>query len=178
MSINPKGMYSGDGVLNIAIIEDNEMDSMLLEKRLKEKVNYHTRVYTSTYPLFKYLDDKNDIDVVILDNELKERDSYQTLQKIKRKSPNAEVIVLANEEDNKYKDKLIGAGAYGMVFKGRTAVDKIIAHIENIKSNWRLKRENVALQLKARKRQTSVFVLIIVLLAILVIAAYMIFFNS
>ncbi len=169
---------SGDGVLNIAILEDNEMDSMLLEKRLKEKLNYHTRVYTSTDPLFKYLDDKNDIDVVILDNEIRGKDSYQTLQTIKRKSPNAEVIVLANEEDNKYKDKLIGAGAYGMVLKDRTAVDKIISHIENIKSNWRLKRENVSLKLKARKRQTLVFILIVVLLTIMVIAAYMVFFNS
>jgi DNA-binding NarL/FixJ family response regulator len=167
-----------NGILNIAIIEDNEMDSMLLEKRLKEKMDYHTRVYTSTDPLFKYLDDKNDIDIVILDNELKEKNSYQTLQKIKRKSPYAEVIVLANEDDKILKDKIIGAGAYEMVYKDRTAVDKIISHIENIKNNWRLKRENVALQLKARKRQTSVFVLIIVLLAILVVAAYMIFFNS
>jgi DNA-binding NarL/FixJ family response regulator len=167
-----------NGVLNIAIIEDNEMDSMLLEKRLNEKLNYHTKVYTSTDPLFKYMEDKNDIDVVILDNELREKDSYRTLQEIKRKSPYAEVIVLAKEEDSNYKEKLIGAGAYGLVFKDRKAVDKIINHIENIKSNWRLKRENVALQLKARKRQTSVFVLIIVLLAILVIAAYAIFFNS
>jgi DNA-binding NarL/FixJ family response regulator len=167
-----------DGVVNIAIIEDNEMDSMLLEKRLKEKLNYHTRVYTSTDPLFKYLDDKNDIDIVILDNELKEKNSYQTLQKIKRKSPYAEVIVLANEDDKNVKDKLLSAGAYGMVFKDRTAVDKIISHIENIKGNWRLKRENISLRMKARKRQTSVFTLIIVLLAILVIAAYMIFFNS
>jgi DNA-binding NarL/FixJ family response regulator len=167
-----------DGVLNIAIIEDNEMDSMLLEKRLKEKLNYHTRVYTSTDPLFKYLDDKNNIDIVILDNELKEKDSYQTLQKIKRKSPYAEVIVLANEDDKNVKDKLLSAGAYGMVFKDRTAVDKIISHIENIKSNWLLKRENIGLKMKARKRQTSVFTLIIILLAILVIAVYMVFFNS
>jgi DNA-binding NarL/FixJ family response regulator len=178
MAVIKTEMNSRNGALNIAIIEDNEMDSMLLETRIKEKLHYDTRVYTSIDPLFQYLDGKNDVDVVILDNELNKKDSYQALQRIKRKSPYAEVIILAKEDDKKYEDKFIDAGAYGMVFKDRTAVDKIISHIENIKSNLGLRRENIALQLKAKKRQTSVFILIVILLAILIVAAYMIFFNG
>lgn len=150
----------------IVIVEDNEMDSALLESKLKEHLDYETVVYTSSDPLFTYLDTKTDIDVVILDDELPGTRAVDTIEKIRKKSPYTEVIVLCKNGDDKYHDRLKTAGAYNFVKKDRSGIDKIVAYIEALRHTMKVRRENVHLKSKARKNSGTTVFLVILLIAI------------
>ena len=160
-----------DNKLYIIIVKDNEMDSILLETKLKEKPEYKTQQFTKAENLISYLEVANNkADVIILDGNLS---THHVLTAIGKNNPLAEVVLLCDEVTIGKAKK----GVYAEVVKDRNAIEKLFIIIENIKSNRRLKWEKVDFEQKAKRRQTLVVTLVFILLLIFALAVYFIFFR-
>ena len=160
-----------DNKLYIIIVKDNEMDSILLETKLKEKPEYKTQLFTKAEKLLTYLEAANNkADVIILDSNLS---TDRVLAAISKKNPLAEVVLLCDAATMGKAKK----GVYAEVVKDRNAIEKLFIIIENIKSNRKLKWEKVDFEQKAKRRQTLVVTLVFILLLIFVLAVYFIFFR-
>ncbi len=89
-----------DTTLDILLIED-EMSSTLLTERLKrefrEKVNIHRNGHTIAKDLDIYTG--KDLDIVILDEQYSDLNIIDAAKLIKKRKPEADIIVLTNEKE-------------------------------------------------------------------------------
>jgi|GEM_PF-5255301 DNA-binding NarL/FixJ family response regulator len=162
-----------DTILDILLIED-EMSSTLLIERLKSEFHEKVNIYRNGHTIAKDLEfftDK-DLDVVILDEQYSDLNIIDAVKLIKKKKPEASVIVLTNEKENALVDKVRSAGAFDYVIKDKSTVDKVVYALKGLWGSKFVKTENVRLKASTKSSRTTLTILILVVLLIIAGAIY------
>ncbi|WP_028980738.1 response regulator [Sporocytophaga myxococcoides] len=166
-----------DTTLDILLIED-EMSSTLLTERLKrefrEKVNIHRNGHTIAKDLDIYTG--KDLDIVILDEQYSDLNIIDAVKLIKKRKPEADIIVLTNEKEKALIDKVKLAGAFDYVVKDKSTVDKVVYAVKGLWGSKFAKTEN--LRLKASRKSSRTTVAILVILFVLIIAGAIYYFTQ
>lgn len=117
--------------LSIFIVEDNEMYSFMLERKLHDQINYRIANYTTGEACIKdlYLNP----DIVILDYNLPGINGMEALKALKEKKPKLHVIILSSQTNLQAVADLMKEGAYDYIQKNKETLVKITEAIENIR---------------------------------------------
>lgn len=117
--------------LSIFIVEDNEMYSFMLERKLQDQINYRITNYTTGEACIKdlYLNP----DIVILDYNLPGINGMEALKALKEKKPKLHVIILSSQTNLQAVADLMKEGAYDYIQKNKETLVKITEAIENIR---------------------------------------------
>ena len=117
--------------LSIFIVEDNEMYSFMLERKLHDQINYGIANYTTGEACIKdlYLNP----DIVILDYNLPGINGMEALKALKEKKPKLHVIILSSQTNLQAVADLMKEGAYDYIQKNKETLVKITEAIENIR---------------------------------------------
>lgn len=121
--------------IQLFIVEDNYVYSLMLKNALKEKGNFEiTTMLTGEYCL-----DKLDMNpqVIILDHLLAPPDNIlgpgitglEVMKQIHKKKPTTPVIVLSNQTDTQVATDYWQAGVFDYMEKNLLVMDKLVAAI-------------------------------------------------
>ncbi|MGQ9806814.1 MAG: tetratricopeptide repeat protein [Chlorobiales bacterium] len=115
--------------IRVAIIEDNLELLRELEARLKydEKLKC-VGAFESAEMALALIDE---VDVVLMDIGLPGISGIEAIQEIKARFPNAKVVMLTVQEDDKHISRAIIAGAHGYLTK-KTTIPKILEYVETV----------------------------------------------
>src|SRR6185503_2649279 len=91
-------------------------------------------------------------DVITLDYRLPDGTGEEVLQKIKEHNPNAEVIIISEQENIETAVDLLKLGAYDYIVKGKDIRDKLLNTINNIRKNAKLKTRIETLEKEVQKK--------------------------
>ena len=118
--------------LSIFIVEDNEMYSFMLERKLQDQINYRITNYSTGEACLKdlYLNP----DIVILDYNLPGINGMEALKALKERKPKLHVIILSSQTDPQAVAELMKEGAYDYIQKNKDTLIKITEAIENIRN--------------------------------------------
>ena len=144
----------------IFIVDDNEIYSMMLDYILSKNSIYKFISFKSGEECIEnlYLNPE----IIILDYEMQGLSGYETLLEIKKQNSNVHVVILTSHDDEKLKEKLLGAGADDFILKQGRGETQIIEKIETILSGEESKMHN---EWRA-KNKILYLVLIVILLAL------------
>ena len=121
--------------IQIFIVEDNHVYSLMLKNALKEKGNFKiTTMLTGEYCLNKL--DLNP-DIIILDHLLAPPDGIlgpgitglEVMKQIHKKKPILPVIILSNQTDTQVAADYWKAGVFDYIEKNLLVMDKLLASI-------------------------------------------------
>ena len=121
--------------IQVFIVEDNQVYSLMLKNALKEKGNFEiTTILTGEYCLNML--DKNP-QVIILDHLLAPPDDIlgpgisglEVMRQIHKKMPNLPVIILSNQTDTQIATDYWQAGVFDYMEKNILVIDKLVASI-------------------------------------------------
>lgn len=163
--------------LNIVIVEDNEMYSILLNHKLKNSFNARLNSYTSGEEFLANLELEKNTDLILLDYNLPGMNGLSTLQQIKEKSPDTEVIILSNQNIMQIAIDSLKEGAFDYVIKNEEAIERIINSIYKIERNKQIRDENLTLKIKVNKYRSIVGTLLAVLFAFIATMVTFFFTN-
>lgn len=132
------------GKYKIFVVDDNALFIRVLTKTLAENVEYNIVPITTGKDCIDRLDEKPDI--ITLDYTLPDYNGKQVLERIKKESPESNVIIVSGQNDINTAIELLKIGAYDYIVKGvdtrekiSIAINKIIERIELTKENRILK---------------------------------------
>lgn len=112
-------------MIKIGIIEDDHFARNELVSILKESSNLQPVLSSESAENFlKYCKHSNDIDFILTDIGLPGISGIDAIPKLKRKLPNAEILILTKFKDNDNIFKALRAGASGYILKD-SGLDKI-----------------------------------------------------
>ncbi|OFY99822.1 MAG: hypothetical protein A3K10_04625 [Bacteroidetes bacterium RIFCSPLOWO2_12_FULL_31_6] len=121
--------------IQVFIVEDNQVYSLMLKTALKEKGNFEiTTMLTGEYCLTML--NKNP-HVIILDHLLAPPDDIlgpgisglEVMRQIHAKKPNLPVIILSNQTDTQIATDYWQAGVFDYMEKNILVIDKLVASI-------------------------------------------------
>lgn len=124
-----------DSPIQVFIVEDNHVYSLMLENALKERGNFKvTTILTGEYCLNVL--DKNP-DVIILDHLLAPPDDLlgpgitglEVMKQIHIEKPNLPVIILSNQTDTQVATDYWQAGVFDYMEKNLLVMDKLMSSI-------------------------------------------------
>jgi signal transduction histidine kinase/DNA-binding NarL/FixJ family response regulator/Flp pilus assembly protein TadD len=115
--------------IRVAIIEDNLELLRELEARLKrdEKLKC-VGAFESAEMALALIDE---VDVVLMDIGLPGISGIEAIQEIKARFPNAKIVMLTVQEDDKHISRAIIAGAHGYLTK-KSTIPKILEYVETV----------------------------------------------
>ncbi len=124
-----RAVSSSPQKIRVAIIEDNLELLRELEARLKhdEKLAC-VGAFESAEMALALLDE---VDVVLMDIGLPGISGIEAIQKIKEKFPNAKIVMLTVQDDDRHISRAIIAGAHGYLTK-KTTIPKILEYAETV----------------------------------------------
>lgn len=160
--------------LDILVIED-EMNATLLSEKIKKELKEDINIYTNGAGVKKDLEmyAKDNLDLIIIDQQYTGGDIVETLRTIRRKRPDAEVIILSSDASEKTENSLKEAGAFDFIYKDRTALDKVIYSIKSYLTQKRLRKENYKLKTTSRKSNLTITILVILAVIAIGILVYL-----
>jgi len=134
----------------IFVIEDDEWYNKLLVHNLSLNPDYVVKSFLSSKEVFAPAGEVPD--VVTLDYRLPDGKGEEILQKIKRHYPNAEVIIISEQENIETAVELLRLGAYDYIVKAKDVRDKLLNTVNNIRKNIQLKIRIDHLEKEVRKK--------------------------
>ena len=123
----------------IFIVEDDAWYSEILAYHLGLNPDYEIYQFTSGTECLNNLHQKPN--VITLDYSLPDIKGDDMLKRIKKESPETEVVIISGQEDVKTAVKLLKQGAYDYIVKDEDTKDRIWKTISNIKEHAGLKKE-------------------------------------
>lgn len=117
--------------LTIFLVEDNELDSMFLDYKLRETlVNYNLVTFTTGEECIRtlYLEP----DLVILDYMLADRNGLEILKQIKAMNENIPVVLISHQKDVEVVVEAFHEGAVDYIIKGSSAHLKLRDLVESL----------------------------------------------
>ena len=121
----------------IYVIEDNEWYNKLLIHNLSLNPDYVVKGFLTASEFFKYTGDA--ADVVTLDYRLPDMDGVEALQKIKTLNPDAEVIIISEQDNISTAVDLLKQGAYDYIVKEKDIRERLLSTVNNIRKSANLK---------------------------------------
>ncbi|MFN3405149.1 MAG: response regulator [Cytophagaceae bacterium] len=140
-----------DSKIKITIIEDNDLYSMFLDHKLKEEVNCTITKYESSEEFLKNMEFEKGTDIFILDYKLPGQNGQTLLEILKKKLPEAEIIIISSQSDLQVALDLIKGGAFDYIIKNNEAVNRLISAINRAYEVRFLRSENFTLKVKINK---------------------------
>ena len=120
------------GIINIAIVDDDEESRQIIERNLLRENGYKTILFSSGEEFLEYAK-KNKIDLVLLDIEMPGLNGIQVYDRMKDSGSLSEipVVFLTGKEDKDTVLRCIGKGADGYLVKPVFRY-KLVAKIEDV----------------------------------------------
>lgn len=169
IGLTRKRLMENDRVIDILIVED-EMNSDLLTRRIREEFKGDVRVHKNGHGLLNDLKNYEDLDLIIVDHQYLKEDLVTGLRTVRKKHPATEVIVLSSEKEDKTVKGIREAGAYDYVYKDPSAIDKVLYIIRSFWTRRELLKENA--ELRSTHQRSKGIVAFLVFLVIVIIAAF------
>ena len=139
----------GSNPFSIFIIEDDEWFNKLLVHTVSLNPDYAVKSFLSAKDFFAQ---NGEPDVITLDYRLPDGTGEEMLKKIKEQNPNAEVIIISEQENIETAVELLKLGAYDYIVKGKDIRDKLLNTINNIRKNAHLKTRIEHLEKEVQKK--------------------------
>ncbi len=115
--------------IRVAIIEDNLELLRELEARLKRDENLKcVGAFESAEMALGLIDE---VDVILMDIGLPGISGIEAIQQVKTRFPNAKIVMLTVQDDDKHISRAIIAGAHGYLTK-KTSIPKILEYVEAV----------------------------------------------
>ncbi|HWY10800.1 MAG TPA: sigma-54 dependent transcriptional regulator [Bacteroidia bacterium] len=134
----------------IHVIEDNEWYNKLLIHNLSLNPDYIVKGFLTATEFFKYTGDA--ADVVTLDYRLPDMDGVEALQKIKTLNPDAEVIIVSEQDNINTAVDLLKQGAYDYIVKEKDIRERLLSTVNNIRKSANLKTRISVLEKEVQKK--------------------------
>jgi len=146
-----------DKPFTIHVIEDNEWFNKFLVHSLSLNPDYIVKSFHTAKSFFEYTGPG--ADVITLDYRLPDMDGVQVLQRIKIENPDAEVIIISEQDKIATAIELLKEGAYDYIVKEKDIRDRLLSVVNNIRKSTKLKTRICDLQKEVQKKydfQTSI----------------------
>src|ERR1700722_129487 len=118
-----KGHIKEIGDSRVFIVEDNDMDSLMMDYLLSKETMTNIKKFRSGEECIENLGLKPD--VVILDYSLPGINGMQTLMQIKKYDPEIPVIVITGNKDEEVAQGFLDAGVYDYIQKKENAFEQV-----------------------------------------------------
>ncbi len=130
--------------LKISVIEDNDWYNKLLVHTLSLNPEFEIKSYLTAADFF--YDREYIPQIITLDYRLPDATGDVLIPKIKEEYPNAEIIIISEQEDIETAIDLLKIGAYDYLVKSKDIRDRLLNSIHHIVQNIRLQNEVVLLK--------------------------------
>ena len=134
----------------IFVLEDDEWYNKLLSHTISLNPDYQVKSFFSASEFFKNIHEKPD--VVTLDYRLPDNTGEDVLEKIKQVSPDTEVIIISEQGNIETALNLLKNGAYDYIVKEKNIKDRLLAIINNVQKNIKLKSRIIILEKELQKK--------------------------
>lgn len=134
----------------IFVLEDDEWYNKLLAHTISLNPDYQVKSFFSASEFFKNIHEKPD--VVTLDYRLPDNNGEDVLEKIKQQSPDTEVIIISEQDNIETALTLLKNGAYDYIVKEKNIKDRLLAIINNVQKNIKLKSRITILEKELQKK--------------------------
>ncbi len=134
----------------IFVLEDDEWYNKLLAHTISLNPDYQVKSFFSAGEFFKNIHEKPD--VVTLDYRLPDTTGEDVLEKIKQQSPDTEVIIISEQDNIETALNLLKNGAYDYIVKEKNIKDRLLAIINNVQKNIKLKSRIIVLEKELQKK--------------------------
>ncbi|MBC7696488.1 MAG: sigma-54-dependent Fis family transcriptional regulator [Burkholderiales bacterium] len=134
----------------IFVLEDDEWYNKLLSHTISLNPDYQVKSFFSATEFFKNIHEKPD--VVTLDYRLPDNTGEDVLEKIKQQSPDTEVIIISEQDNIETALNLLKNGAYDYIVKEKNIKDRLLAIINNVQKNIKLKSRIIVLEKELQKK--------------------------
>jgi two-component system response regulator AtoC len=123
----------------IDVIEDDKVFNRLIQHTLKLVDGYEVRAWYNGTDFLKSLSDCPEI--VTLDLGLPDFSGDEILKRIKKLSPDTDVIVISGQDDIATAVQLLREGAYDYITKDENIKERLFNSVRNIRAQKQLKNE-------------------------------------
>jgi DNA-binding NarL/FixJ family response regulator len=160
--------------LQIFLVEDKEMYAMMLDHKLKEDlVDHNLHIFGSGEECIERMETLNP-DIVILDYLLPGMNGLETLDKIKKTSPETAVIVLSIQQNLQVARDVLKNGAEDYIVKNKGAIERLYHAINKIVERRELEDRMVTLQVRLNKNKIFMVIMGIIIAALTLLILAMI----
>lgn len=117
--------------LTIFLVEDNEMDSLFMDHKLRETLmNYDLVTFSTGEECIRHL--HLEPDLVLLDYMLAGKNGLEILKQVKRMNSNIPVVLISNQREVEVVVEAFHHGATDYIIKGHNAHLKLRDLVENL----------------------------------------------
>ncbi len=138
------------GVFKIFVVEDDEWYSEFLTYILAMNPDHEVKAFKSGKDVLKNLHQNPDI--ITLDYRLPDTDGATLLAKIKEQLPDADAIIISEQDKIDTALELLKQGAYDYFVKSKDIRDKLLNTVEKIKQQQALKKKIALLEKEVEKK--------------------------
>lgn len=134
----------------VFVVEDNEWYNKLLVYTLSLNPDYLVKSFFSGGEVLKHTDENPS--VITIDYRLPDMDGEELMGKIKAKYPDAEVIIISEQDDIKTAVNLLKEGAYDYIVKEKDIRERLLTTVNNVRKNSHLKERIVTLEREVQSK--------------------------
>lgn len=134
----------------VFVVEDNEWYNKLLVYTLSLNPDYLVKSFFSGGEVLKHIDENPS--VITIDYRLPDMDGEELMGKIKAKCPDAEVIIISEQDDIKTAVNLLKEGAYDYIVKEKDIRERLLTTVNNVRKNSHLKERIVTLEREVQSK--------------------------
>lgn len=134
----------------IHIVEDDNWYAELLGYHLSLNPDYQIEKYATGQEMLNHLHEKPD--VITLDYSLPDFSGDELIKRIRRDSPNTQVVIISGQENVRTAIELLKEGAYDYIVKDDDTKDRLWNTIIKIKENSSLRNEIEVLREEVGKK--------------------------
>ena len=117
--------------LTIFLVEDNEIDSLFMDHKLRETLmNYDLITFSTGEECMRHL--HLEPDLVILDYMLSGKNGLEILKQVKTMNDNIPVVLISNQREVEVVVEAFHQGATDYIIKGSNAHLKLRSLVENL----------------------------------------------
>lgn len=132
--------------LLICNIEDDQFYARALQHNIERNPEFRSKIFSSAAELFASEDVEPD--VLTLDYNIPNEECETTLKQLRKRWPDAPVLVISAQENISTAINLLQKGAYDYLEKNSEVHDKLWNHLRNIQQSVQLRKKVKSLQKK------------------------------
>lgn len=129
--------------IKVFVIEDDELYSKMVERKLREKTDYQLTIFSSVESILSELKLGNKPHLIVTDYYLgsKVRTALQLIDDVSQIDATIPIVVMTAQSDLKLAVDLLRKGAFDFIVKDSAAFEKIISTVCKVAELMKLKEE-------------------------------------